>query len=306
MNKIFSDIKGVFKQNGNLVTRLIIINLVVFFGYALVKFSIGLLPESSFSADTFSRNVLVSGGFMEFIKHPWTLLAFPFTEVGIFALLFNLIVLYWFGNMLADFIGGRKMVITYVVGSFVALFFFFVIWGVFTRLNPALAYKGYLHGASAGTFALMYAYIALNPDSEIMFFTFRLKTRYIILAFLVLSVFRNPALGVLDFGAAVFGYLQMKLLRSGVNLTYGIEKMMHWINGFSFRRKKSYQRSYSPPKAKAKVINFVSKSNNRAIMEEIPSQEEVDFLLDKIGKGGYESLSKEEKERLHRASQSAD
>jgi hypothetical protein len=47
-------------------------------------------------------------------------------------------------------------------------------------------------------------------------------------------------------------------------------------------------------------------SKNTAPGEYTPRQEDVDAILDKIGKSGYESLSKEEKEILYRASQQKD
>ncbi|MCD8540522.1 MAG: hypothetical protein LRY55_12715 [Leadbetterella sp.] len=176
-------------------------------------------------------------------------------------------------------------------------------WGFFTLLNKDLGFKGYLYGASAGAFALMYAYVALNPESEIMFFTFRIKTRLLVLALLVLSIFRNPPLGVLDLGGAVFGYVQMKLLRTGVNLTYGLERVSIWAAGIFQPRKRSVLQQYSQNKSteKGKIIKFSEFSKDN-----VPSEEEVDYLLDKINKGGYSSLTNEEKNRLHKASQSAD
>lgn len=300
MGKVFSDIVSVFRRNGNLATQLIIINLVVFFGFTLVKFGIGLFPEATITPDNLSQNLWVSSRFMELIKHPWTLISYPFTHEGLFPLIFDLIIIYWFGNMLADFIGGRKMVITYLSGAWFSIAFFMLVWGVFTLMNKELGFNGFLYGASAGGFALMYAYVALNPESEIMFFTFRIKTRWLILTLLVISIFRSPPLGVVDLGGALFGYLQMKLLRSGINVTYAFEQFAIWLGNLSKPKRPPLQK-YQRKQPAGKILKFSDYNK-----EVHPSQDEIDFLLDKISKGGYESLSSEEKNRLHKASQSAD
>lgn len=303
MRRILSDIANTFNKNSNRATRLVVINAVLFFVFAVIKFGFGLFEETALSGAAFSTNTLVSGSFQQVILHPWTLLFYPFSNEGLFSLIFDLILIYWFGNMLADFIGVRKMVLTYFCGAFFAFAMYFVVWGVFGILNSKLAYNGFLYGASPAAFALVFAFVALNPDGEIMFFTFRIKTRWLALIMLVLSVFRNPPLGVLDLGGATFGYLHMKLLRTGVNLTFGLEQLIIWIEGLNKQKKtiESFSQKQRSPQ-KVKVIKFTAQK----FVDVNPSQEEIDFLLDKINKEGYENLSQEEKERLHKASQSAD
>jgi membrane associated rhomboid family serine protease len=300
MGKVFTDIAEVFKRNSNQATQLIMINLIVFFGFTLIRFTLGLIPESAVSPLSFDQNTLTSSNVVQLVTHPWTLLFHPFTQRGLFSMIFDVMMIYWFGNMLADFIGGRKMLMTYLAGSYFAVAFYLIVWSVFSLLNKELTYSGFLYGASPGGFALMYAYVALNPESEMLFFGIRIKTRLLVLAFLVLSIFRNPPLGILDLGGAVFGYVQMKLLRTGINLTYGMEKVSIWITEVLQPRKRSIFQKYPPNKSteKGKVIQF-----NRELP---PTEEEIDYLLDKINKGGYSSLSNEEKNRLHKASQSAD
>ncbi|MDT4856039.1 hypothetical protein FQZ97_904140 [compost metagenome] len=136
-----------------------------------------------------------------------------------------------------------------------------------------------------------------------MFFTLRIKTRLLVLALLVVSIFRNPPLGVLDLGGAVFGYVQMKLLRTGINLTYGLERFSFWVTEVLQPKKRSIFQKYSQNKSidKGKIIKF-----SEFHKDNTPTEEEIDYLLDKINKGGYSSLTNEEKNRLHKASQSAD
>jgi membrane associated rhomboid family serine protease len=303
MGKVFTDIAEVFKRNSNQATQLLMVNLIMFFGFTLIRFTLGLVPDAMISPAVWDQNILTSSNLSQLLTHPWTLLFYPFTQQGLFSMIFDLLMIYWFGNMLADFLGGRKMIMTYLAGAFTAVAFYMVVWGIFSMLNKELTYTGYLYGASPGGFALMYAYLALNPESELMLFGIKIKTRLLVLAFLVLSIFRNPPLGVLDLGGAVFGYVQMKLLRTGINLTYGLEKLSIWVTDVLQPKRRPLFQKYPQSKSadKGKIIKF--NDLNRDLP---PSEEEVDHLLDKINKGGYSSLSNDEKNRLHKASQSAD
>ncbi len=299
MGSVYNDILNVFRKNSNQVTKLIVINVLVFVGIALASFMSGFFVENN--TQPFAQNLWMGSTLRGIVSHPWTLLWHPFTHGGLLPLLSDIIILYWFGNMLADLLGGKKMVITYLYGAFFGAVFFLLVWGFFERLNPTLNYQGFLYGSSAGGFAIMYAYVALNPDSELMIFTMRVKTRLLVLILLLVSVLLNPPMGVMDLGGAAFGYLQMKLLRAGVNLTSGAEGLFMWIEGIGKPKQKSFSKKYPKPVTtpRGKVVPF-------PVRDTEPSQDEVDHLLDKISKVGYESLTAEEKQRLHKASQNAD
>ena len=298
------DLGNIFGERQNLVTRLIIINLMVFLAFAFARFTLNMMPPSVINAEWLDQNHLVSRDLKNFITHPWTLFFHPFTHKGFLSLFFDLIILYWFGNMLADIVGGQKMVVVYLTGALVGLVFFFGVWGVFSLLNSSINVGNpYLYGSSAGGFAVMLAYVALNPESEIMLFTIRLKTRWLVLALLFLSILSAPAQGILDLGGAVFGYLQMKMLRSGINLTYGLERLYIWVANLFKSEKPTFNKRFS---AKPEFKKKPSKSYPFPLRDDYPSQDEIDYLLDKISKLGYDKLTDDEKHRLHKASQKID
>lgn len=294
MNKIFSDIADVFGKNGNRITQLILINILVFFTFNLLVFGIGLFPNLIFSASHITENVIVSSNLKQLLFHPWTLVFHPFNHQGLWPLVFDMLLLFWFGNMLADLIGGKKTISIYLTTALFSVAFFMLIWGSFKLLNTSIFTEPYLYGASAGVFGIMLSYVTLNPDSEIMFFTFRLKVRILVFIFLVLSLFKSSSLGILDLGGALAGFLIIFGLKRGINSTSFLEKIL-------FRKEKSRIINKTPLTKTSKVVPFKAYTATGK-----PTQEEVDFLLDKINKEGYEALSKEEKQRLHHASQSAD
>jgi hypothetical protein len=93
------------------------------------------------------------------------------------------------------------------------------------------------------------------------------------------------------------------LLRRGTDLGSPIEAISDWWSSFWKPKPqvKIPQRKYSESTVALKIGNNSSLDPNY-----FPDQYEVDAILDKIGKSGYESLTKEEKQKLYRASQKKD
>jgi membrane associated rhomboid family serine protease len=299
MRSVFSDILNAFKKNDNQIIQLILINIFVFLFLAVLKFSLNLVSNPGLYSSFIQNNFYVTSSFLTVIQRPWTLIVFPFTNAGVLDVLFNGLALFWFGNILADFLGGRKTMIIYVTGAIFSIFFYMGVWSVLNLLNKNAVNPTLLYGASAGIYAIMFAAVALLPEYELMFFRFFIKLRILAIAFLVLSLLLNPHAGVLNLGAATFGYLQVKFLRTGLNITQPIENFFLWFSKMGQPKKKPVVKKYSSV-AEYSRGSFMENDN-------IPNQEEVDYLLDKINKGGgYESLSKEEKNRLYKASQRKD
>jgi membrane associated rhomboid family serine protease len=302
MRSVFSDVMNAFKKNNNQVIQLILINVFVFLFLGILKFSFSFFPEPAIYHSFIQKNFYVSTSFLELIRRPWSLLIFPFSNAGVLDLLFNCLAIFWFGNILSDFLGGKKVMAIYLIGSIVSVFFYMGIWAVLGLLNKSVLANGVMFGCSPGIYAVMFAAVALLPDYELMFFRIFIKLRYLALAFLILSLVVNSHVGILNLGAAIFGYLQVKFLRTGWNLTQPFENAMDWFNNIGKPKKKAPFKSYS----KTSVGEF-SRSQQFFVDEHYPDQEEIDYLLDKINKGGgYESLTKEEKNRLLRASQKKD
>jgi membrane associated rhomboid family serine protease len=299
MRSVFSDILNAFKKNDNQIIQLILINILVFLFLAILKFGMDFLPNPIIYSSFLKDNFYTNSSLLDIIRRPWTLILFPFSNANVLDLLFNGLALFWFGNILGDFLGGRKTTIIYVTGALFSVFFHLAVWSVLNSLNKNTVSPILLHGASAGIYAIMFAAVALLPEYELMFFRLFIKLRILAIAFLALSLLLNPHAGVLNLGAAVFGYLQVKFLRTGLNITQPIENFFLWFSKLGKPKKKTFVKKYSSV-AEYSHGSYLENDN-------VPNEEEVDYLLDKINKGGgYESLTKEEKNRLYRASQRKD
>ena len=63
------------------------------------------------------RQLELSSDLAVLLRHPWTLLTYAFTHEGFFHILFNMLNLYWFGQLLREYLGDRRLVSIYVLGA---------------------------------------------------------------------------------------------------------------------------------------------------------------------------------------------
>ena len=144
LKSIAEDIRRQFDY-GNKITRLIIINAAVFIAINLV--SLGFTLMAGFQPNARFEDVVrffsLSSDLMFTATHPWVLITHMFLHVGFWHFLFNMLFLYWFGRIVADFIGDHRTVPLYLMsGLFGAL--------IFLIISPFLGVAGsYAYGASA-------------------------------------------------------------------------------------------------------------------------------------------------------------
>lgn len=309
MASFIDDIKSPFRK-GNTLVQLMLINAGVFLSLILIGFALSFSPQGDAINDTITNNFELVAPIKQFIRKPWTLITYCFTHYGFLHLLFNMLTLFWFGNLVQEFIGSRKLLNIYIIGGLASGLIYIAIYnlialsalpgGIVTlnNINPNIL------GASAAVYAVMFAAVALLPEYEFYLFGIVLiKIKYIAWFFLILS-FVVPSSGVSHLGGALAGYSYITLLRRGIDLGSPLETIGDWWSNL-WRPKpqaKIPQRKYS----ESTVASKSGSGNANLDPNYFPDQDEVDAILDKIGKSGYESLTKEEKQKLYRASQKKD
>ncbi|SOE21502.1 Membrane associated serine protease, rhomboid family [Spirosomataceae bacterium TFI 002] len=304
MTSVFDDIKQAFNNQHNSSVKIILINLFVFLALGIFKFFFSLSPETSFIVPAIKDNLWLSADLTGFLLHPWAVFTFGFINDNLINLIFNSLALFYFGLLIQDFLGTRKLFNVYILGYIFAGIFYVLtynmagIWKInISLISPAT-------GSAAAVYAVMFATVTLIPDYEFYFFRlFYIKIKYIALAFLVLSFFMSPGYGLLNLGGAVFGYLYIKFLRTGIDLGSPIESLAAW---FSRKESTPSPKPFQAKKYSHSTIGNTRKSTFEFVPDAQPDQEEVDALLDKISTSGYDSLTKEEKQRLYIASKSND
>lgn len=297
---MLEEFKHAFRRQNNAHVQLIIINVVVFVVLAsLYVFSVWFSVPQYFSLiyDQFA----LASDFNFFIIHPWTAITYFFTHdlSGILHILFNMISLYWFGRLFVEYLGSDKLIAVYVLGGLAGAIIYLMVYNLIPNPPAFLQGPAALVGASGAIFGVMVAIATLLPDyTFLLMFLGPVKLKYIasVLIFVSFlgSVQGNAGGEIAHLGGALIGFIYTKQLQAGVNLGGWITATLYWFkNLFSSKPKvKVTYRKTEPASSSSKTSSGGSKY----------SQEEIDAILDKISDKGYESLSREEKEKLFNAS----
>lgn len=220
------------------------------------------------------------------VKHPWTFITYMFYHLDFLHVLFNLLVLYWFGIIFVDFFGNTKLTSVYLAGGISGGIFYVIAYNtlpVFYSDGPAT-----LLGASAAIMAITFGATAFSPNFKIwLMFIGDVKLKYLAFAYLTVDLiqipFGNAGGHIAHIGGAFIGALWGYTYRkNGLNILAWIELALGKIKQIKFKRER-IKVAYKNPNPTVRKV-----SNGR----------DLDFILDKISQKGFDSLTNEEKEKL--------
>ena len=290
---IFDDIKLTFRNGSNL-TRLIYINIAVFILITIVAI-IGFLlnnPEISGKAlDLFS----VPASLNALLVRPWTLITYMFIHKDIWHILFNMLWLYWFGRIFLEYLDERKLVAVYLLGGLCGALVYILSFNIFPVFKGVLADSAAI-GASASVMAIVIAIAAYVPDYTVQLFLFgRIKIKYMAMGIFVLTSIMDFSINsggkLAHIGGAFFGYFYTINLRQGHDIGKGFNRIIDF-----------FVRMFKPRRI-LKVTHKKVATEYEYNQVKAERQKLVNKILDKISKGGYDSLTREEKETLFKESQ---
>ena len=290
---IWDDIKNTF-HNGSSLTRLIYVNIAVFVLISLTAI-IGFLLTNPLVAERSIDILAVPSALNKLIIRPWTLITYMFLHKDIWHILFNMLWLYWFGTIFLQYLDQRKLVAVYLLGGISGAVLYIASFNIFPAFT-GLVSESVAIGASASVMAVVIAIAAYVPDYTInLFLLGRIKLKYMALAIFVLTSFMDFSVNsggkLAHIGGAVFGYIYTINLRQGRDFGKGINKAIDQIITI-FKPRKKMKVTYKKPSDDYAYNKIKSEHQVR-----------INSILDKISKGGYDSLTKEEKETLFKESQ---
>ena len=206
MNDIIEKIRHRFKS-ANIVEQIIYINVAVF----ILSYAINAIAFlMNFSEDLIFDWFSLPANFQSFILKPWSLISYGFLHGGFIHILFNLILLFYFGNLFLDFFSKKQFLNYYFLGIIVGGGVFIL---SYTYLPGLKNEQTYLVGASAGVTAILVGLAAKVPNYAMHFrFIGAIKLWYIAVGFIVLDIIRIP-LGVntggylAHLGGALIGFI---------------------------------------------------------------------------------------------------
>ncbi len=284
---LLDDLKYQYKY-GSAVIKLVFINVAIFIAIGFLNLFL-LLVNTRF--EFVSTYLALSGNFSHMLHTPWTILTYQFTHTGFIHLLFNMVMLYFTGKIFEDFFRKQDIWRVYLLGGLAGGLLF-----ILSSFLPAFRQQhSILIGASGSIMAMLFASAGYAPNLRLSLFgLFEIRLIWLAVGYLVIDMISIPSGNagghIAHIGGALFGYLFAKY-RQG-NLQINLLD--------SFRTPKPDERKF---KVKIHTQSPSKKHSNSDNTSHQPTQEDIDIILDKISKNGYDKLSKQEKDILFKASQ---
>jgi membrane associated rhomboid family serine protease len=280
---LIEDLKYKIFRSGNPVFFYIGINAIVFIIAALIGVVVFLSGQSNSGIAEFTREYFAfPASFSMFPYRFYTLITYQFFHHDFFHVLFNMLWLYWMGEIFISFLKPRQFHFVYLGGGIMGAIFFAAAYHIFPAFSANIESASII-GASAAVMAIVVATATLVPEYTMsLLFLGNVKLKYLALGYIVLSLIQiptgNAGGSISHLGGAFFGFFYIKLLKGGTDWSTIFKKKPNL--------KVVKNESYNKPGRPSFTV----------------AQQEVDAILDKISKHGYDKLTKAEKETLFKAS----
>ncbi|MCQ2350409.1 MAG: rhomboid family intramembrane serine protease [Paludibacteraceae bacterium] len=283
-----------FKHDSYL-TRLLYINIGVFI---VVGIATAILTVSGNSNSAWVAFLEMPASVGQFILQPWSIITYMFLHVSFLHLIFNILVLYWFGKLFLEYYTQKQLTSLYIIGGLFGGALYMAGYNLLPYFQDKIE-NTYLLGASASVMAVIFASVITEPDKKIhLTFIGDIKLKYLGLIFLVIDLMgvgaTNAGGSMAHLGGAMAGCLFALLItKKGIDICTPINAIIGFFanlgsgNERSFKFRKRPKGSASD--AEWSAYEAETKKHNNA---------RIDEILDKIKKSGYDSLTPEEKKEL--------
>ncbi|MGQ9847326.1 MAG: rhomboid family intramembrane serine protease, partial [Bacteroidales bacterium] len=287
MENLFSKYWNKFKY-GNYLTKILYINIAVFL---LVSFSRLFVFLFHFKDQSvyYILNYLMLPANVQLLKTmPWTIFTYMFTHEEILHIVFNMLWFYWFGKIFIDYLSSKKLLYTYIIGGIFGALFYILAFNIFPAFQE-IVHTSKALGASASVIAVVVTISFYVPEYRLnLLFIGQVKLKHIAIFTIIIDFLsiasENSGGHIAHLGGAFYGFCYGFLLRQPK-----IKLQRFKIPFFKKPKKNSYYKN---------VRNMSDEEYN---YQKAQLQKEIDRILDKIAKYGYDSLTKKEKETLFKA-----
>ncbi len=300
MGSIITELREKFRR-GDVCLQLIYINVGVF---VLVQLAQVLLMLFNRQLGDVLLWLELPASFVRWVVQPWSLVTYMFLHVGWMHILFNMLWLYWFGQLFLHFFSARHLLGLYVLGGLCGGALYMLAFNVFPYFRQSVDYA-FLLGASASVLAIVMAPAYRAPNFTVRLFLFgNVRLKYLALATILLDLLLitsgNAGGHIAHLGGALAG------LWFAVGLSKGHDRTA-WINRVLDALKSLVRPGRRKPKMKLRYGGGGGSTAGRQQDYDYNArkkarEEEVDRILEKLKKSGYESLTADEKKTLFDAS----
>ena len=224
---------------------------------------------------------------------PWSIIGYAFLHAGFTHILFNMLMLFFAGRLFLTFFTQKQLFGVYVLSAIFAGAIFILGYQTLPMLTGVTTK---MVGASASIMALLIATAVYAPTYSVRLMLIgTVKLWHIALAFVIIDLIyasaENTGGHIAHLAGALFGFVYIKLLKNSTDLTKGVSAIAEGIGGlFKTRKQQPFKKVHrNPAPSTPKAAGTRPKSI---------TQKQIDDILDKISRSGYDSLTKEEKDFL--------
>lgn len=284
-------------KSTNTILKLVVINVSIFVIVSLVGIFSNITNGTGQVHGNWLVNILAANsGLIDTLSKPWSLITYMFLHQSFMHIFYNMLILFYAGRLFTTFLQEKRVLSTYILGGFSGLALYMLSYNIFPQLGGGFSIP--ILGASASVMAILVAVAAYVPNySVVLMFLGPVKLKYIAifyvaLDFLALQGSVNLGGHIAHLGGALYGFVMVKQLGKGNDWSKYFYAFTQSIAGI-FRKR-----------PRIKIVHKKERPVSDATYNERKKskQEEVDRILDKISKSGYDSLSKDEKVILFQAS----
>ena len=267
--------------------------------------------------------------FMASDFHLYQFVTYMFLHGSLTHIFFNMFALWMFGCVVENVWGARTFIFYYIscgigAGLMQEIVQFFDFYFRISAQDPNVGFTDLFAigqqlshqlnswatiGASGGTYAVLLAFGMIFPEERIFIFPLPIpiKAKWFVVGYAVielLSAIGSSGDGVAHMahlGGMLFGFLMIRYWNSHPDSRYnrsGGQAFFDQLKQNFDKRRAPKTHMHAEPGGKAATKEDDMEYNARKKQ----NQEEIDAILDKIRKSGYDSLTKEEKQRLFDAS----
>lgn len=284
---IIDSVKAFFNQKSAL-SRLMLINISIWIICLFISVFTWLFNISDISFVT--KLFAVPADISSLAEKPWSIFTYMFLQEEFWHLFFNMLMLYYGGQIFLQFFSQKQLLLTYIFGGLVGALFFILAYNAFPVFEDTKTYAFAL-GSSASVLSILIASATYQPEYRLnLFLLGQVKMKWIAIIFVVIDLLSIPKGNsgghIAHLGGALWGFLYAYLLKKDFDF-YLIFKRKARIKVKTRNAHNYHQRP---------------KTDEQYNAERAQEQEETDKILEKIAKNGYSSLSEKEKEFLFRQS----
>ena len=250
---------------------------------------------------------------------------YMFLHGGFTHILFNMFALWMFGSVIERVWGPKKFLFYYICCGIGAGMTQELVQYISYQMEGIAAYQyvsaggvqmttdAYINlwttiGASGAVYGILLAFGMIFPNERLFIipFPFPIKAKWLIVGYIAIELFSamsGPGDGVAHMahlGGMLFGFLLIRYWQHHPDSSgrYGRSNGMDFFDNMKRKFEESQRKRRANMDMNREEPDPRRESDEEYNARQRRNQEEIDAILDKIRKSGYDSLTKEEKRRL--------